>query len=118
MERIKFVSHKGKQILAVDISDCNVDEVLQIIDESGKIITQQPPHSLLVVSTVKNAQFNRAVVSRMKTFLNENRPYILKSAVVGVSGLQRVVYLSVTKITGRNIPAFDDIEQAKDWLVE
>ena len=46
-----------------------------------------------------------------------NRPYVIAGAVVGLSGLQKVVYTTVMRFSKRNIPAFDDIEAAKDWLI-
>ena len=37
-------------------------------------------------------------------------------AVVGLSGLQRVIYVTVTQLSGRRLPTFDTLEAAKDWL--
>jgi len=34
-----------------------------------------------------------------------------------LSGLQRIVYNGIMKITGRDIRSFETIEIAKDWLV-
>jgi hypothetical protein len=46
-----------------------------------------------------------------------NTPFVLASAIVGLSGLQRVILSAVMRVTGRKFATFDDVEVAKDWLV-
>jgi hypothetical protein len=41
----------------------------------------------------------------------------IQGAVVGLSGLQKVVYTTVMRFSKRNIPVFTDLEAAKEFLV-
>lgn len=131
MERVKFINHKGKKILYQDFSNCTSDESLEIMEEVKRLVREQPEHSLLNLIYVKNAKFNTKLVEALKDWAAHNRPYMKKQAIVGVGGLQEVVYDSVTKYlrvsspsfdevqkARRSVPKFDDIEKAKDWLVE
>lgn len=118
MERVKFVNHKGKNILLLDFSNCSCEEVLRIIEESRKLIKVQPEHSLLTLTNVEGAHFDFKVVEAMKDFTVHNKPYVRKGAVVGVTGLRKIIYDAVMRFSGRNLPSFDDIEEARDWLVE
>lgn len=118
MERVRFVNHKGKNILLLDFSNCTCEEVLRIIEESRKIIEAQPERSLLTLTNVEDAHFDSRVVEAMKDFTVHNKPYVRKGAVVGVTGLRRIIYDAVMRFSGRNLPSFDDLEKAKDWLVE
>ena len=117
MERVKFITHKWRQILLVDFSHCSVDEALQIIHEAKEIIRSQPESSMLVLTDVTNGRYNLEVIERLKEFTAGNKPYVRASAVVGLDGLKKVVYNAVIMFSRRKISVFDDIEQAKDWLI-
>ena len=52
----------------------------------------------------------------MKEYTAHNKPYVRAAAVVGLSGLQEIVYNVIIKLTGRNIATFSDIAVAKDFL--
>ena len=48
-----------------------------------------------------------------------NKPYVIASAVVGVSGLQRVILEGVLKFTGRgNLKPVATRELAFEWLAD
>jgi hypothetical protein len=38
--------------------------------------------------------------------------------VIGISGLQRLIYEAVQRFSQRNIPVFDSREEALTWLVK
>ena len=44
--------------------------------------------------------------------------HVLKTAVLGVSGMKRKLADLLTALTGQPLQYFDDIESAKSWLVE
>jgi hypothetical protein len=118
MERVKFIIHKWRQILLLDISHCSLDEVIKIIDEAMGVIRSQPESSLLVLTNVTGAGYDLRVIEKLKESAGGNKPYVRASAVVGLDGLQKVVYNAVTIFSRRTFPVFDDIEEAKDWLIE
>ncbi len=130
-KRANFIYHKGKRILFLDFSDCSVEKSFKIIEESKKLIRTQQKSSLLNLMFVKNARYNTKLVDALKDWAAHNRPYMKKQAIVGIEGLQEIVYDAVTKFmrvsspsftevkkARDSVPKFDDIEKAKDWLVE
>lgn len=116
MERVGFGGHRGKQILFLDFSNCGVPDILQTIDEAKAIVKQQPEQSLLILSDVTNAAFDDSVRLAMKEFTVHNKPYVKASAVVGVTGLKRIIFDGIMLFSRRKITAFDNIEAARDWL--
>jgi hypothetical protein len=118
MERVRFITHQWRQILLLDFSDCGVDELLKAMDSAKKLIRAEGQSSLLILTDVTAARYNLEVVEKLKEFTNGNKPYVKASAVVGLDGMKKIIYNAVTKFSGRNIPAFDDIENAKQWLIE
>jgi len=117
-ERVRFIEHKGKRILLHDFSEILVpQDVLPFVAQSRQLVAAQPPRSLLTLTFVANSRFDRTVIEALKELVTHNRPYVKAGAIVGLSGLQRVVYVTITQLTGRRLPTFDTLDAAKDWLV-
>ena len=116
MNRIRFINHNGKQLLFLDFSSCKADEALKTINEAKKVIKDQPENSLLVLTDVTDGAFNTKVTDAMKEFAAHNRPYVKASAVVGITGLKKIIYDAVLMFSKRNISTFDSIDSAKEWL--
>jgi hypothetical protein len=54
----------------------------------------------------------------LKSRVAANAPYVRRAAVIGITGLQRLIYEAVQKFSQRNIPLFDSREEALAWLVK
>ena len=118
MERVQFIQHKGKKILHLNFADCKADEVLTIIDQAKAAIKTQAQQSVFTLTDVTNTAFNSKVPDAMKVFVMHNKPYVVASAVVGVTGLKQIIYSAVMKFSGRRLTAFDSLAEAKDWLAK
>jgi len=116
-ERVKFIRHQERDILFLDFSNSQTDEVLKIIEDAKNVIRTRPVNSLLTLTDVTNARFNEAVGEGMKHFTAHNKPYVKASAVVGITGLKKIIFGAVMAFSRRKIESFDDVEQAKQWLV-
>ena len=118
MERTRFIEHQGHRILLLDYAGVrDPDEALRSIRESMDVVARQPPGSLLVMTVVRDARYNAAVLQGMKELAAHNAPYVKASAVVGMSGLHRIAYQAVILFSKRNIKVFDQEADALDWLV-
>jgi hypothetical protein len=113
-----MIDHKGKEIVYLDFSDCNVDEIFQTIEMAEKIIRIQPLNSVLTLTNVSGARYNTEVIQALKEFAKGNGPFVKAGAVIGIEGLKKILYVAITSFSERNLPAFDDIEKAKDWLID
>ncbi len=119
MSRINFVEYQGKRILIEDFSHLKQGkEFLDTIEEAQKLITSQPPKSVLAVLDATNAHYDVEIIGRMKEFVKANGPYIKSSAVVGVSGLLLIALNTLSSVSGRKFPMFDTREEAMAYLVK
>ena len=119
MERTRFIEHRGQRILVLDYSDMrDPHEAIAAIEASKREAATHPPHSLLVMTVVRNARYNTAVLQALKELASHNEPYVKASAIVGMGGLHRVAYQAVLLFSRRKIRPFDTEAQALDWLVE
>lgn len=119
MARTTFIEHNGVRIAHLNFAQvASVEVALAAIEEAGQIVQAEPFRSVRTLTEVTGSRFNGEVLEAIKRLAANNRPYVLAGAIVGLSGLQKVVYTTVMRFSKRNIPVFADIESAKDWLVE
>jgi hypothetical protein len=117
-ERISFVTHQGKMIMVVDLSGCEVKEILLLLEEVQRTVARHPRGSLLTLADLSGAHIDRKVATRMKEVLVLDRPYVKRSAWVGVESVPKVYYENIKNFSQRKFPPFATREEAMDWLVK
>jgi hypothetical protein len=119
--RSQWISHKDHQIFWQDFSHHGlldieaVKEELMLVEE---IVIQQPENSLLVLADFRNTQIGKDLMDAMIASSSTTKSHIKKTAVLGVFGTKRILADALVRFTGQQLTFFDDIEKAKDWLVE
>jgi hypothetical protein len=86
-------------------------------DAVDALFCQQPVNSVLSLSDLQNTVGSAEVVELFKKSASRTKPYSRKQAVIGVSGVKRILAEAVARFSGQRMTYFDDIESAKDWLV-
>jgi hypothetical protein len=92
MDRISFITHDGREILLLDFSRLKAQEAIALIEPAKAVISSKP--------------------------VIHNKPYVRAAAVVGITGLKRVIFNAVIAFSRRKLVTFDDRETAKKWLKE
>jgi hypothetical protein len=118
VKRVRYIYHNGRQILFLDFSGCTVEDFHVSIKEAETLIRAEQPNSVLTLTDVTSAKYNLEVTKALKEFAIGNKPFVKAGAVVGLDALKKIIYNSIMHVSGRNLLAFDNIAQAKDWLVE
>ena len=118
--RSKWIEHKGTKIFYQDFSRqfYNSAAVKAELEEVQKIVLSQPIDSVLVLSDFRDTTVGSDLLSSMNTASNTTKDYVHKTAVLGVTGMKRKLADLLTALTGQPLKYFDDIEAAKDWLVQ
>ena len=107
MDRVRFITHQGQQILLIDLTKCSSGEVMQIAAEAQRIVTAQPSKSVLALSDLTGAQFSRDAVTRMKEVAVFDRPCEAGSACGRRKSAQSLLR-STQGLLPPGIPAFQD----------
>jgi len=116
--RTRFITHQGEQILLLDYSDVSDENVaIEEIEKTKAIIAREPENSLRTLTYVAGSRYNPRIVEAMKDLVVHNKPYVRAAAVVGLHTLHRIIYRAVVTVSRRNLKVFEDLEEAKDWLV-
>jgi len=117
MDRLSFIAHKGKPILLLDFRGASGAEMLPLMDEIKRLVTAEPPNSVLILTLMQGARFTKEAFDRMKQVATYNRPHVRRSAIVGAESLPQVWYNALRSFTQREFPTFATEEEAKNWLV-
>ena len=118
MSRTNFTTHQGKRILVMDFSSLSdIDSGLAHIGEAKRIVAQQPKASLLVVVDTTDSKFDRNTIAALRDLAEHDKPFVIASALVGISGLKSTVMNTVARLVGRSFKTFDNRQAAMDWLI-
>jgi len=116
-DRIRFITHRGKQILLVDVSHCKASEVEKIATLVPSYVTAEPKGSVLLLGDFTGAEFDRDAITTLKKATVFDRPHLKRSAWVGTESLPKVFYENIKSFSQRELPTFKTREEALEWLV-
>ena len=116
MERVRFVTHRGKRVLLIDHTGATADEMRSTMDQVENIVTSEPPNSLLTLSDFTGAQFDKTLADRMKVVAAKDRPHVRRAALVGAESMPDVYFRNLESFSARHFPKFKTREEALDWL--
>ncbi len=116
----KWVTHKEKRIFHFDLSGFGGDNygLIAECDEADAVIMAEPEDSVLILNDVRGTYGSVEAVKYLQVSAERSSPYIARAAVVGITGLKSILLQAVNRFSKHPIVPFDDVEKAKDWLVE
>ena len=118
MGKVSWIYHKGIKIVHLDLANALPRDFYPVLEEGAKVIRYQVPNSVFTLTDVINARYNRDISQKMKEFTRENKPYVKAAAVLGITGLKKIIFSAILKFSKRTIQVCNNIEEAKEWLVE
>jgi hypothetical protein len=118
--RSTWIEHKGKKIFYQDFSRhfYNSAAVKAELNEVQMVVRSQPKDSVLVLSDFRDTSVGSDLLSSMNAASDATKAHVRKTAVLGVTGMKRKLADLLTALTGQPLKYFDDLQSAKDWLVE
>jgi hypothetical protein len=116
--RVRFIEHLGKRILFINYSHCDVAMLKAVAEEGHRVIAGEEPNSVLTLNDVTGTTFDKESVAVLQAKVAANAPYVRRAAVIGINGLQRLIYEGVQAFSRRRIPLFDSRQEALSWLVK
>jgi hypothetical protein len=116
MHTPRFIDHRGKLILYLNLARASPRQHAAGLARAEQAILREPASSILLLLDVTGAGVNHETDEIVARFVERTRERTRARAVVGASGLRRRAF---------DLPAhpdehafFDDLEHARDWLVE
>jgi hypothetical protein len=116
--RVRFIEHAGRRVLFINYSHCDVAMLKAVAEEGHRVIAQEQSNSVLTLNDVTGTTFDKESVAVLQAKVAANAPYVRRAAVVGISGLQRLIYEGVQAFSRRRIPHFETRQEGLNWLVQ
>src|SRR5512141_1314874 len=117
MANVTTTLHKGKRIVEIDFDGCKPGAYAPVVAQAMKIISTGMPGSVLAMTRFENVRFDPATVVEMQRFVTAAHPYLKANALLGITGMKKVVFGGVKPFYKIPVELFEDPEAAKDWLV-
>jgi hypothetical protein len=117
-ERIRFITYRGKRMLYMDFSEMNAPgEYSAAFAAAKKVIAAEPQNSLLTLTDVTGTRYDGDIITAFQELAAHNKPYVKAAASVTRTPLQLVALRASAVLSKRNLKAFGDLDEAKEWLV-
>ena len=116
--RVQFIEHKGTRVLFINYSHCDVAMLKAVAEEGNRVISRESPGSVRTLNDVTGTSFDKESVAVLQSKVVANAPFVRRAAVIGISGLQRLIYEGVQAFSKRRIPLFSSRQDALNWLVQ
>ena len=110
-------TYKGKRILFARYDHLALDEYRAEIEAVEEVVLQQPKNSVLLVVDTTGIIISPEALKLAKNTALHCRPYIRKTAILGMTGARKAILEIVVKFSGNPVAAFETVERAKDYLV-
>lgn len=118
MEDARFTSEYGKEIFYLNFAYDAIEDADPLIEECAKQVRQRPENSVRTLTIISKGKFTPELVDKLKELTKGNAPYVRKAAIIGVTGLYRVVISAITIFSKRDFKIFDSKEEAIRYLLE
>jgi len=82
---------------------------------AARLIAGEPPGSVLLLLDVTGAGLSGDVEAAVREFAERTAPHVRARALVGASGLKRLLYARLQAARGGQA-LFDDLGDARAWL--
>ena len=116
----RWEMHKGVRFYHFDLSGFGLDDdgIIREVDEADAVLMAEPEDSVLILNDVRDSVGSMRVVKHLQLSAERSSPHIRKAAVVGVAGTKLILLQVVNRFSKHPIIAFEEIDRAKDWLVQ
>ncbi len=117
--RSRWVIHNEKQILYSDYTHYTVSDFEALkaeLEAVEDLICRQPENSVLLITDVSGSVASVEAVDMFKKSAARSKKHVRKNAVIGITGVKKILFDAVVKFSGQNAATFNDIEKAKYWL--
>ena len=114
-ERVKWITHKGEQILFSNYSGLDEGQYLKELEETVALVKsavgKNPPY-LLALTDVSNTTTTARITEKSKQCGELLKGVKSTTAIVGVTETKKVI----ARIVSPDVRVFESPEKAKDWL--
>jgi hypothetical protein len=113
---VKTTTYKGKAIVEIDFGGCVPGTYAPRIQAAQATITAAPKGTVLALTRFGDARFDPGTVVEMERFVSAVMPHLKANALLGITGMKKVVFNGVKMLYRVPVELFDDEAAAREWL--
>jgi len=115
--RMKWISHKGKDILYEDYTNLTGKQIARLVPAITKITEEKDYKDILLLLDLSNSFANKEATNAFGESGKISQGRLKKTAVLGITGVKKVLLNFVNKVSKVDAKPFDTEEEAKNYLV-
>jgi hypothetical protein len=115
---IETVTRKNKRILHIKYAGLAPAAMLDQIRAATKAIVDSGSTENLVLTDMTGSFVGEDFVELAKAEGKKSLPFCRKSAIVGITGIKKILLKGVNAISPKPRVPFDTVEEALEWLAE
>ena len=116
-KRVKWIEYEGKEILCDDYTNLQGEELVETIEVLTNHLIDSGKKEILLLIDLNNSYTNKEVVNAFTEAGKRVRPVVKRTAVLGITGVKKVLLNVVNKLSSIDANPFSTEEDAKKWLV-
>ena len=116
--RMKWITYKGKEILLDDYSNIMPEQFAPLIQQITNLTFQSGKKDILLNVDVTGAFANKEAINAFSESGKKSKILLKKTAVVGITGVKKILLNIVNKFTGLSAKPVSTLEAAKEWLIK
>ncbi|MEN9443276.1 MAG: hypothetical protein RIS47_166 [Bacteroidota bacterium] len=114
----KWIDYQGTRVLLIDYSGLKEDALLKAFLEVEAFIINSGVKNIIELVDFTDTYTNMSAFEQLKRTSARLKPYVGRTAVLGLSGIKVTLLDILVRVTGRStMRAFHDKELALKWLV-
>ena len=116
-KRVKWIEYKGKEILHDDYTNLQGEELVHTIEILTNHLMESGKKEILLLIDLNDSYTNKEVVNAFTEAGKRVRPIVKRTAVLGITGVKKVLLNVVNKLSSIDANPFSTEEEAKEWLI-
>ena len=118
---LEWIEHEGQRILFIDVSNLRDNYGMLLAKELASLVTllkAEPKNSVLAVADLRNTNLNNNNIMALIRNAPLAAPHFRKSAlVIEPNPARSIVFDTLGQFVERLPKRFDNLEDAKAWLI-
>ncbi len=117
-ERQKWIKYKEKDILYEDYSNLTGKEIAKRVPIFSHLELKLGKKDMLLIIDLSNSYANDGAVKAFTEAGKQTEDLFSKTAVLGITGVKKILLNVVNRLTNVNAKPFSHIEDAKEYLIK
>lgn len=124
MTEVKISDHMAWQevnrtkILFNDLKAISIEEFTARMKAFEQYVLNCGKTDIRVYSDITDTRFNVQSIDALKKVASSTKKVVSMYAVIGVTGLKKILFNSIKPFATNDLAAFDTVEEAKQWLAK